>query len=204
MFLGIEARLARLIHSQPPAPGTSQASEGEKLESQMAADIKAKNWIDRFDWTGCYRNAGDSQRSLSQLQRKPRKNRADHVSNPAVPKCHFERLPSVVNTTIERTIRLLLESYLSSQSHCRPLCKRKSHRHISGCRIPVADCLRPTVAKPAQQHGIGNQLGGVPILITISPAKQGCDFIAISGHPWCPWCPRLWWVWIRSQHACHL
>ena len=73
----------------------------------MAADIKAKNWIDRFD----------SDRMLSERRRQSKKKRNCSpnlenielitVSNPAVPKCHFERLPSVVNTTIERTIRLL-------------------------------------------------------------------------------------------------
>src|SRR5437667_11491364 len=34
-------------------------------------------------------------------------NRADHVSNPAEPKCHFERLPSVVNTRIGGTAPLI-------------------------------------------------------------------------------------------------
>jgi len=43
----------------------------------------------------------------------------------------------------------------------------------------VGNCLLPTVAKPAQQQRIRNQIGRVVIRITISPAERWSDFIGL-------------------------
>ena len=61
----------------------------------------------------CHCRAIPTSSGVQNRLKTSRTDPTDRVSNPAAPKCRFEHLPSVVNTTIERTAQLLCLSRTS-------------------------------------------------------------------------------------------